>query len=60
MSGGREGLCPACVWHRRVVSGRGSGFVLCERSRIDPEYPRYPMLPVLRCEGFEPVAEGGS
>lgn len=47
------GLCDACVWQRRVISGRGSEFVLCERSRLDPEYVRYPPLPVLRCAGFQ-------
>ena len=34
-------------------AARGSRFVLCERSRTDPRFPRYPPLPVLRCAGFE-------
>lgn len=50
----RVGLCSACR-HRRVVANRrGSRFYLCERSRDDPRFPRYPPLPVIRCEGFEP------
>lgn len=48
------GLCDACSWQRRVVSGRGSQFVLCERSAIDANFVRYPPLPVLQCPGFQP------
>ena len=36
-----------------MPSARGSVFLLCERSRTDPAYPRYPTLPRLRCAGFE-------
>ena len=46
------GLCAGCVHARLVVSGRGSRFVLCERSRTDPLFPRYPPLPVRTCAGF--------
>jgi len=47
------GLCAACVHARLVVSGRGSTFVLCERSRTDARFPRYPTLPVVACTGFD-------
>jgi hypothetical protein len=50
----RAGLCATCAHARRVTSARGSVFVLCERSRSDPRYPKYPLLPVLRCHGHEP------
>jgi len=36
-----------------VRNTRGSVFHLCERSREDPAYPRYPRLPVLACGGYE-------
>jgi hypothetical protein len=36
-----------------VPNRRGSVFSLCERSREDPAYPRYPRLPVTSCRGFE-------
>jgi hypothetical protein len=40
--------------HARVVeTARGSRFLLCELSRTDPRFPRYPNLPVLACDGFE-------
>jgi hypothetical protein len=50
------GLCDTCRLQRLVPNTRGSEFSLCERSRTDPAYPRYPRLPVLRCPGYEPRA----
>ncbi len=47
------GLCLDCRRLRIVVSRTGSRFYLCERSRTDPKYPKYPRLPVLRCDGYE-------
>ena len=52
------GLCDSCRHQRLVPNTRGSTFSLCERSRTDPAYPRYPRLPVARCEGHEPRGEG--
>lgn len=46
------GLCERCR-QGRAIEGARSTFWLCERSRTDPAYPRYPRLPVLRCQGFE-------
>ncbi len=50
------GLCGTCQFGRAIVSGKGSRFVLCERSRTDAAFPRYPRLPVTACTGYEPVA----
>jgi len=50
---GEVGLCERCRHQRIVRTGRGSRFSLCERSRTDPRFPKYPPLPVLRCAGFE-------
>jgi hypothetical protein len=52
-----HGLCDACRHQRLVPNTRGSVFSLCERSREDPDFPRYPRLPVLRCPGFEPTED---
>jgi len=49
----RVGLCAECRWSRRVVSGKGSVFWMCERSKVDPRFRKYPPLPVLACAGFE-------
>jgi hypothetical protein len=51
------GLCESCIHHRIVENRRGSRFHLCERSRDDEAFPRYPALPVVACRGYEPVAE---
>ncbi len=38
---------------RRVESGRGSTFYLCQRSLSDVAYPKYPGIPVTDCRGYE-------
>ena len=46
------GLCGHCVHARLVTSSRGSVFYFCGLSEVDPAFPKYPRLPVLRCNGF--------
>ncbi|HLO36834.1 MAG TPA: hypothetical protein VK194_12155, partial [Candidatus Deferrimicrobium sp.] len=53
------GLCASCRQARSIVSGRGSSFVLCQRSRTDARFPRYPPLPVRACVGHDPPASPG-
>jgi hypothetical protein len=50
----RAGLCARCRSATRLVSGHGSVFWRCDRSFTDPGFARYPVLPVLRCPGYEP------
>jgi hypothetical protein len=50
------GLCDRCRHQRLVRNTRGSTFSLCERSKDDPSFPRYPRVPVLECRGYEPPA----
>lgn len=51
------GLCELCV-NRRITRNRvGSNFHLCSLSKTDPCYPKYPVLPVLTCEGFDAGSE---
>lgn len=47
------GLCDSCRHQRLVRNTRGSTFSLCQRSRTDSRFPRYPRLPVVRCPGYE-------
>lgn len=49
------GLCNACLHQRVVTSGRGSAFSMCRLAAIDARFPRYPRLPVVACDGFEPL-----
>jgi hypothetical protein len=51
------GLCDSCRHQRIVRNTRGSEFSLCERSKTEPEYPRYPRLPVTSCRGYEPAED---
>lgn len=48
------GLCAHCR-HARTVETPRSRFWLCDRSRHDATYARYPRLPMLACPGH---AEG--
>ena len=48
----RAGLCARCLHMRRTENDRGSVFYRCDHARIDPSYPKYPVLPVLRCAAF--------
>jgi hypothetical protein len=61
---GAAGLCAHCVHSQVIESSKGSVFLLCELSKTDPRFPKYPRLPVLSCRGYEaqdtgePPAEG--
>jgi hypothetical protein len=46
------GLCDRCRHQRLIKNTRGSVFSLCELSKTDPAFPRYPRLPVQSCAGF--------
>ena len=52
MKGPAAGLCDRCRHQRLIRNTRGSEFSLCELSKTDPDFPRYPRLPVLECNGF--------
>jgi hypothetical protein len=47
------GLCASCTHVRRITSDRGSVFYLCELSKTDVRFPKYPRLPVVNCPGYE-------
>lgn len=49
----QAGLCAGCR-HARVVETPRSRFWRCGRAASDPRFARYPRLPVLECEGYEP------
>ncbi len=58
-AGGIEGagLCATCVHARVITSNRGSRFLLCRVSAIDPRFPKYPSLPVRECAAYRPPVE---
>ena len=47
------GLCVDCLNLRLLRSGR-SRFVRCLLAESNRDYPRYPVLPVLECDGHLP------
>ena len=49
----RVGLCDSCLHQKLVGNTRGSKFSLCERSKTDERFPKYPRVPVLDCRGYE-------
>jgi hypothetical protein len=50
------GLCRNCSNARVINNARGSAFYLCELAGTNPRFPKYPRLPVLRCEGYRPIS----
>ena len=50
----RAGLCDRCRYQRVITNTRGSAFSLCELSKEDPRFPKYPRIPVARCAGYQP------
>jgi hypothetical protein len=47
------GLCGACRHAQIIRSDRGSIFYLCRLSFAQPQFPKYPRLPVIQCEGYQ-------
>lgn len=56
----RTGLCDSCIHQKVIRNTRGSSFSMCERSKTDPHYPKYPRVPVLECRGYEKNAPRGA
>ena len=55
------GLCADCQ-HCRIVKSERSTFYMCRLALTNPEYRKYPPVPVLRCRGYVVLsaAEGGA
>jgi hypothetical protein len=39
---------------KTIVSSKGSEFIQCTLSLVDPRFARYPTLPVVQCTGYRP------
>lgn len=55
--GGQPGRCRSCR-HARLKASERSVFLRCSLADTDPRFPRYPRLPVVACDGYEPAAHG--
>jgi len=49
----RAGLCASCLHAHALRSDRDAVFYRCRRADRDPDYPKYPRLPVPACRGFQ-------
>ena len=46
-------MCEMCALVREVITPKGSRFLLCQLSKTNPAYPKYPPQPVVRCDGYQ-------
>ncbi len=51
------GLCANCIHVKVIRSDRGSAFYRCGLSDTDPQFPKYPRLPVIQCPGYLPLRD---
>jgi hypothetical protein len=52
------GLCDACAHQQLIGTTRGSTFSMCRIGLRDPDWPKYPRMPVLSCPRFAARADG--
>jgi len=45
-------LCQSCSFAKEIISGKGSRFLLCQKSQTDHGFQKYPKQPVIGCHGF--------
>jgi len=50
-------LCEFCLHMKEVVSGKGSRFLMCQKSADDNHFQKYPPQPIVQCRGFEQKQE---
>ncbi|MCU0710168.1 MAG: hypothetical protein MUF23_17970 [Pirellula sp.] len=48
-------VCNNCIDHRKIVSGKGSVFLLCQSASTPKTWPKYPPQPLSFCPYFRPV-----
>lgn len=46
------GLCATCR-HARILASKTSVFLRCGYAEVEPDFPKYPRLPVRVCAGYE-------
>ncbi|MCE2393268.1 hypothetical protein J4G02_01490 [Candidatus Poribacteria bacterium] len=51
------GLCQTCQHVKIIENANYSRFYLCLLSNSNPDFQRYPRLPVLTCPGYHPQKE---
>ena len=51
------GLCQTCEHAKVIQNANQSRFYLCLLSTSNPNFAKYPRLPVLGCCGYQPQAQ---
>jgi hypothetical protein len=49
------GLCGSCKNRQLTPNDRGRLFLLCGGHAKDSRLPKYPLLPVFACHGYQPL-----
>jgi len=57
MSTMNSSLCESCRHMKPIVTPKRSRFLLCQLSKVNDRYAKYPPQPVVRCAGHEPNDE---
>jgi hypothetical protein len=50
-----QSLCEKCQLMREVMTPKGSRFLLCQLSITNPDFPKYPPQPIVRCKGYREI-----
>jgi len=52
-----QSLCNTCFHRKEIGSGKGSRFLMCEKSQTDRRFQKYPPQPIIECIGYEESRE---
>jgi hypothetical protein len=55
----KQSLCEKCALMREIITPKGSRFLLCQLSKSEPAYPKYPPQPIVRCGGYQEKEKTG-
>ena len=50
-------LCETCQRMQEIITPKGSRFLLCQLSKTNTDYLKYPPQPIVRCVGYQPRDE---
>ena len=52
------GLCGGCAHAIVRPTRRGTVYLRCALAAVDDRFAKYPRLPVVRCDGYQPADSG--
>ena len=48
-----SGLCALCKHVKLVAAAHDNVYILCGLHKTNPQFEKYPRLPVFKCSGYE-------